>query len=330
METTGNFLTQPNKDFPLDCETLDMLQHNAALAAALGNLCGDKLILSGCEASADGSRRGGGLVFVRTRSYPEGEVMRWEGGDTTGGMYVKSVDTPVSAMGVDYPKAYTLRTLAPGVGSENFRWEDFKKPKTPAELEEQISDLRGKLTEAESRIKSEPLGIVKMWAGVKVPEGYALCDGAMLRISEYPDLYATIGKAFNGAVNYNGNQNTTQEGFFRLPDLRGRFVVGHSDVDNDYKKYGNGGGEKKHTLSIDEMPSHSHAFKDYYYVENQSTYDQGNYDDISTNGNVGSGDSDFDNTRMFYYRHKTETSGGGKSFENRPPYYVLAYIMKIR
>ncbi len=26
METIGNFLTQPNKDFPLDCDTLDMLQ----------------------------------------------------------------------------------------------------------------------------------------------------------------------------------------------------------------------------------------------------------------------------------------------------------------
>lgn len=57
METTGNFLTQPNKDFPLDCETLEMLQANAALVAALGNIAGDKVILSGCEASANGNRQ---------------------------------------------------------------------------------------------------------------------------------------------------------------------------------------------------------------------------------------------------------------------------------
>ena len=49
METIGNFLTQPNKDFPLDCDTLDMLQAGTALVAALGNIAGDKLILTGCE-----------------------------------------------------------------------------------------------------------------------------------------------------------------------------------------------------------------------------------------------------------------------------------------
>ena len=35
METIGNFLTQPNKDFPFDCDTLDMLQGGYALVAAL-------------------------------------------------------------------------------------------------------------------------------------------------------------------------------------------------------------------------------------------------------------------------------------------------------
>ena len=300
METTGNFLTQPNKDFPLDCETLEMLQANAALVAALGNIAGDKVILSGCEASANGSRRSAGLVFVRTKAYPNGEVLKWSGGDTTGGMYVKAEDMPVSAMGVDYPKAYTRRTLAPGVGAENYRWEDFKKPKTPAELETLIGDLEKKLT--------------KMWAGVKVPEGYALCDGAALRASDYPELYAAIGTAFNSAVNYNGSQNTTQSGFFRLPDLRGRFVVGYSDVDNDYKQYGNGGGEKKHMLSVDEMPSHSHGLK----FRSEKWGDNANRRPFPDAGGTDS------------YTASTSTAGGGAAHENRPPYYVLAYIIKVK
>lgn len=327
METTGNFLTQPNKDFPLDCETLEMLQSNAALVAALGNIAGDKVILSGCEASANGSRRNAGLVFVKTKAYPNGEVLKWSGGDTTGGMYIKTEDVAVSAMGIDYPKAYTRRTLEPGVGAENYRWEEFRKPKTPAELEKLISDLETKLAAAESRAQSEPAGVVKMWAGVKVPEGYALCDGAALRASEYPELYAAIGTAFNNAVNYNGSQNTTQSGFFRLPDLRGRFVAGYSDVDNDYKQYGAAGGAKRVSLTGSQLPAHSHNLKDYYYSE---SFDEGNYDRIETNGGIGSKGTDHNNNFLYYHSHETERAGDGEAHENRPPYYVLAYIIKTK
>lgn len=239
METIGNFLTQPNKDFPLDCDTLDMLQAGTALVAALGNIAGDKLILTGCELTNNDTQRAAGYVFVKTRDYPHGEVLRWEGGNISGGMYVKLEDVSVNAQGFEYPKAYTRRTLAAGVGSENFKWEDFQKPKTSAELEKLIADLAKQQSDTAAKSVSEPLGIVKMWAGVKVPENYALCDGAMLKTSEYPELYKALGTAFNAGVNYNGTRYTTQSGFFRLPDLRGRFIVGYNDLDDEYKKYGN-------------------------------------------------------------------------------------------
>ena len=48
-QTVGRFLLQPNKNFPVDCETLDALQTNIALLQVLGNLAGDKTILLGCE-----------------------------------------------------------------------------------------------------------------------------------------------------------------------------------------------------------------------------------------------------------------------------------------
>lgn len=317
METTGNFLTQPNKDFPLDCETLDMLQSNAALAAALGSVAGDKLIVDGCDASAGGGIRSAGLVFLKTKQHPEGEVMRWEGGDTTGGMHVKTEDIAVSAMGVEYPKAYTRRTLAAGVGTENYRWEEFTRPKTPGELEAQIAELKEKLAESELKAQGEPAGVVKMWAGLKVPEGYALCDGAALRVSEYPALYAAIGDAFNTAVNYNGSQNTTQSGFFRLPDLRGRFIVGYSDVDKDYNSYGKSGGEKKHTLTEGELAEHTHeqVWRQAWFRDSISG---GNWEhDYVTGGENAIG------------KRSTGTAGGGEAHENRPPYYTLAYIIKV-
>ena len=75
----GNFLaSQNNGSFPLDCETLDYLQTNRAMAEMLGAIAGDKIILSGCEAS--GSTRSAGYVFLKTTDYPKGEVLYFEGG----------------------------------------------------------------------------------------------------------------------------------------------------------------------------------------------------------------------------------------------------------
>ena len=68
----GNFTTQSNKDFPLDCETLEALQGNTTMLGLLGNIAGDKVILSGCEMGGDGSSVSEGYVYLKTRAYPEG------------------------------------------------------------------------------------------------------------------------------------------------------------------------------------------------------------------------------------------------------------------
>lgn len=310
----GNFTSQENKDFPMDCETLDMMQRNTALTAALGNIAGDKLILTGCDLTNGGSQRTAGYVFVRTKDFPQGEVMHWEGGAISGGMYIKLEDVQVNALGVNYPKAYTKRTLAAGVGDENFNWKDFVKPTTPAELLQKIADLTKKIEEMASQTDSEPLGVVKMWAGIRVPDNYALCDGAALKTDEYPELYAALGTAFNTTADHNGNKYTTQSGYFRLPDLRGRFIVGYNDIDSEYNKYGNAGGEKKHILTIDEMPPHNHKI-------NFRTEKWGDNANSRPFPDAKGEDS---------YKANTLDSGNGASHENRPPYYALAYIIKVR
>ncbi len=322
---TGNFLTQANKDFPLDCETLDYLQKGSALAALVGNIGGDRVILWGCEPNNEGTRRGAGYVFVKTKSAPEGEVLPWEGGPTTSGMYVKQEDIPVSANNTDYPKAYTRRSLAPGYGEENFDWGSFTEIKNIKELMAENKALRDEL----AAVQPAPLGIVQMWAGVRVPEGYVLCDGQALRATDYPDLYKALGTAFNTAMSANGTAYTTQGGYFRVPDLRGRFVVGQHDSDNDYKTVGSGGGLKAVALTTEQMPSHSHSLKDYYFAESSKKV-KGNYDHIETNSKVGSNDTDYDNAYLQYYEHDTKTSGNGQTHENRPPYYVMAYIMRAK
>ncbi len=336
----GNFLTQANKDFPLDCETLDAIQCNVAMAAMIGNVAGDKIILCGCEEAADGSR-GEGYVFVRTKAYPEGEVLRWEGGPSGGGMYLKTEDVGVSVMGCDYPKAYTRRSLAAGVGVENFSWGDFRRPKTAAEVDKEMTDMRERL----SRMAPAPLGIVEMWAGETVPAGYALCDGRELRIDEYQELYAAIGSIFNKAIGADGREHATQDGYFRLPDLRGRSVAGRNGDDPDYKSSGMTGGTRQQLLTAENLPAHHHAFKDYMMIPNgnnevhetswkfqkggQEWWHTVGWDNVY--GNPRRCDTaDGNKQYLQWIEHNTYASGDGVPHENRPPYYVLAYIMRLK
>ena len=79
-----------------------------------------------------------------------------------------------------------------------------------------------------------PAGTVTMWAGsVEEPDGWAYCDGRSLNIADYPELYQRIGGQF-------GQTSTT----FKIPDLRGRSVVGINQSDPDFGSVGKTGGEK--------------------------------------------------------------------------------------
>lgn len=334
---TGNFLTQANKDFPLDAETLEYLQTLTAISGIIGNIAGDKVVLRGCEPNSDGTRRGEGWVFVCTKQHPEGEPLYWEGGATSSGMYVKQEDISVNANNTDYPKAYTRRSLAPGYGIENFKWEDFTDIKTIKEI---MAENRSLHTEI-GRLQPAPLGVVQMWAGQTVPEGYVLCDGRTLSTSEYPELYEALGTVFNTAISENGTKYTTPPGMFRVPDLRGRFVVGHHDSDKDYRNMGNGGGAKMVALTGEQMPLHSHMTKDYMLVPHGSgecsegTWKVGGidrevgYDTLKGNPKRSQTDGD-KREQVQWIKHPTENEGGGETHENRPPFYVLAYIMRSK
>jgi microcystin-dependent protein len=77
------------------------------------------------------------------------------------------------------------------------------------------------------------------------PKGWALCDGQLLPINQNQALFSLLGTTFGG----DGRVN------FALPDLRGRTPIhvgsGHT--------LGERGGEQAHTLSIAEVPTHSHT-----------------------------------------------------------------------
>jgi microcystin-dependent protein len=93
---------------------------------------------------------------------------------------------------------------------------------------------------------AEPfLSEIRIMSFVFAPKGWALCNGQLLPINQNQALFSLLGTTFGG----DGRVN------FALPDLRGRtpLHVGSAHT------LGERGGEQAHTLSIAELPQHSHA-----------------------------------------------------------------------
>lgn len=93
---------------------------------------------------------------------------------------------------------------------------------------------------------SEPfLSEIKIMSFGFPPKGWALCDGQLLPINQNQALFSLLGTTYGG----DGRVN------FALPDLQGRTPMhmgnGHT--------LGERGGEQAHTLSISEIPTHTHT-----------------------------------------------------------------------
>jgi len=109
------------------------------------------------------------------------------------------------------------------------------------------------------------IGEISVFAGTFAPAGWALCDGSLRNIADYPSLHSLIG------TTYGGDGVTT----FGLPDLRGRVVPGACDIAESGGSGGSGGcasggsggfflgdsgGVSSVELEYDQFPaSHEHA-----------------------------------------------------------------------
>ena len=148
---------------------------------------------------------------------------------------------------------------------------------------------------------STPIGSIFMYASNTIPSKWLLCNGQEINREEYSNLFSIIGTTYG-----EGDGETT----FNLPNLKGRVPVGIDDNDYDFDVLGKTGGEKEHTLTINEMPEHAHQMG-----SDHNTFGAGSYPN----------DRLYDGTNF-----STKETGGGQAHNNLQPYIVLNYIIKAR
>ena len=156
-----------------------------------------------------------------------------------------------------------------------------------------------------------PQGAIIMWSGNTAPDGWALCDGG-----SHPKE--------------DGSGNVT------VPNLKGRFIVGYDPSNADYNTIGNLGGSK--------IMSHTHGVNP---PNRTTTVDGAHTHSGTTAGNSGSGNgnqtsgasaeqnhthtftTDSDGNHTHNLNIPNFTSAAASNTENRPPYYALAFIIKL-
>ena len=97
--------------------------------------------------------------------------------------------------------------------------------------------------------------------------------------------------------------------------IKGRFIIGYDDEDTQFQTINDTGGEKAHTLKIEEMPSHRHKEDSSgYHDVNSSKF-------INDNGTMRWLNTENYNKTAFY----TSNVGGSQAHNNMPP-YIVKYI----
>lgn len=136
-------------------------------------------------------------------------------------------------------------------------------------------------------------GAITMWAANTAPDGWLLCNGGSVSRDDYEDLFNVIGTTYGG----NGSP------MFNLPNLKGKTPVGYNSGDGSFNALGKTGGAKTHTLTVSQMPSHTHTQNSHTHTQNSHTHSI-NHDHANTN-------TGYFNTSHAHSFSDTSTSAGG-------------------
>ena len=153
-----------------------------------------------------------------------------------------------------------------------------------------------------------PIGSVMPWFSSSVPTGWIELNGQSVSRTGFPRLFSLLGTTFGGDAQT-----------FKVPDVRGRALFGRNG--NGVGAIGALGGAATHTLTVNEMPSHTHPITDglsrfpSLYATNAGG---------GTQWELASWATQFDNTKSF----RVNATGGGKPHNNMPPFLSCMYVIR--
>lgn len=171
-----------------------------------------------------------------------------------------------------------------------------------------------------------PPGNVQYTARTTAPSGWLVCDGSAVSRVTYSRLFAAIGTTFGA-----GDGSTS----FNIPDLRNEFIRGANPSGG--RPVGASEGDAlrshSHTGTTSVAGQHTHSYSDSYHIESRN----GPNNNFVVPRQQGSGDTDGDNTRIWYINRSTAAAGqhthtfttnatGGS--ETRPRNVALLPIIK--
>jgi microcystin-dependent protein len=157
---------------------------------------------------------------------------------------------------------------------------------------------------------SEPfLSEIKVMSFSFPPKGWAFCNGQLLPINQNQALFSLLGTTYGG----DGRVN------FGLPNLQGRTPMHMGDGHT----LGELGGEQNHTLSISEIPTHTHTWGATNTVANAP----------NPTSNVLGGAAEYNasgSNAVAMYPGVLSSVGGSQPHLNMQPYLTLNFCIALQ
>jgi hypothetical protein len=192
-----------------------------------------------------------------------------------------------------------------------------------------------------------PVGAIIMWSGNTVPAGWALCDGTTVTsLAGSPVTTPNLSGRFIVGVSPGAGYVVGGTGGFAYQNGVSVSSSGghtHSVAVNSAGAHNHLGTTGNHTLTVAELPPHTHGLGDvsgFRAIGSGLAYngagEGAKLPAITQTNSTGSGvghshtiASSGDHTHTANAVISGEHIHTITSFDNRPPYYVLAYIMKL-
>ena len=160
------------------------------------------------------------------------------------------------------------------------------------------------------------VGEVRIYAGETAPDGWAICDGRLLSIQDFPQLYSVVGTTYGG----DGREA------FALPNLSGRVAV-HAGYRPGLvaRRLGESGGSATVALDEGHLPIHEH---DVAIPNGRATLGAPSDSALLASASSPSGFSDKRAGQLMSVR-AIGKAGASQPHNNMQPYLALNYIIAL-